>query len=470
LPPLAGFVWRRLGPLAAASIAGGLALDGLGRLAHGPLLSAAAAAAGLGALWLWRPAARRGGGPAPADVGGWLQRLETLEARFQALEPSTAGSAGSAADPAPARSQRQLELAGLRCQLQRPGLHLAVVGHPPQDPAWREQLARALRGPEPLTLHWARPLPASSACWAWPEPFASCDALLYCLSTPLLAADLRWLEALPEGQPLWLLLKADGADQLAAGPAEEASAGAALLAQLGLASPPPLLCWRQRSDLPMALQPLARICAREAPRLRRQRQIRSLESLHGRWQADLERLRRGHFQALQQRTQWLVAAGVVAAPLPSLDLLVLAVANGLMVKEMARLWDCPWSADQLRAVAVELARASLTLGVVEWSSQALAGAVKWHGATWLLGSAVQALSAAYLTRVVGRAMADSLARSVGVAEPDLERLRREAPLLVARAAERERIDWPAFLRQGQQWLGEQARLGQTGRKSSQQLA
>lgn len=476
MPSLAGFAWRRLGPLAAASIAGGLALDGLGRLAHGPLLSAAAAAAGLGALWLWRPAAGRAGGPAPADVGGWLQRLETLEARFQALEPSAPAMAGSA-DPSPARSQRQLELTDLRRQLKRPGLHLAVVGHPPQDTAWREQLARALRGPEPLTLHWARPLPASSACWAWPEPFASCDALLYCLSTPLLAADLRWLEALPEGQPLWLLLKADGVEplaagppQLAAGPPEDASAGAALLAQLGLASPPPLLCWRQPSDLPTALQSLARICAREAPRLRRQRQIRSLESLHSRWQADLERLRRGHFQALQQRTQWLVAAGVVAAPLPSLDLLVLAVANGLMVKEMARLWDCPWSAEQLRAVAVELARASLTLGVVEWSSQALAGAVKWHGATWLLGSAVQALSAAYLTRVVGRAMADSLARSVGVAEPDLERLRREAPLLVARAAERERIDWPAFLRQSQRWLGEQARPGQAIRQSSQHLA
>jgi uncharacterized protein len=428
----------------------------MGHLAHGPLLSTAAAAAGLGALWVWRPPGRRERGPTPASVTGWLERLDALEARFQALEPD---SGSGPADPGAAGRQRQQELAGLRRQVQRPGLHLAVVGQPPQDPAWRHQLATALRGPEPLTLHWARPLPASSERWQWPEPFASCDALLYCLSTPLLAADLRWLEALPPGQPLWLLLQAEG-------PGEGASGGDALLAQLGLAAPPPLLHWRQPADLAPALQPLARLCAREAPRLRRQRQIRSLETLHGRWQADLERLRRGHFQALQQRTQWLVAAGVVAAPLPSLDLLVLAVANGLMVKEMARLWDCPWSGEQLRAVAVELARASLTLGVVEWSSQALAGAVKWHGATWLLGSAVQALSAAYLTRVVGRAMADSLARSVGVAEPDLEQLRREAPLLVARAADRERIDWSAFLGQGQQWLVEQAGLAR--RPSSQQ--
>ncbi|MEX1317654.1 MAG: YcjF family protein [Synechococcaceae cyanobacterium] len=459
-PSLTDLVWRRFWPLAAATTAGGLVLDGVGRLAHGPLLSAAAAAAGLGALWWLRPGRARVSGPAPADVSGWLERLESLEARFQALEPTPEAGAE---ESGPACRRRQLELTTLRSQLERAGLHLAVVGHPPHDPAWREHLASVLRGPEPITLHWARPLPASSDRWHWPEPFASCDALLYCLSTPLMAADLRWLEALPRGQPLWLLLNPGSRD---VGP----SASAELIGQLSMEPPPPLLCWSEAADLALALQPLARLCAAEASRLRRQRQIRSLQRLHGQWQGELERLRRSRFQALQQRTQWLVAAGVVAAPLPSLDLLVLAVANGLMVREMAQLWDCPWSGEQLRAVALELGRASLTLGVVEWSSQALAGAVKWHGATWVLGSAVQALSAAYLTRVVGRAMADSLARSVGVAEPDLQRIRREAPLLVARAADRERIDWSAFLRQGQQWLAEQARNRQTGLNPSQQFS
>jgi uncharacterized protein (DUF697 family) len=393
-------------------------------------------------------------------VAGWLERLELLETRFQELEPTP--EAGSAS-PTPARQRRHQELMGLRTQLERPGLHLAVVGHPPEDPCWRTCLSTALRGPEPLTLHWARPLPPTSDRWRWPEPFASCDALIYCLSGPLMAADLRWLQALPDALPLWLLLNPGG-------PGRGEAASAELIAQLGLEPAPPVRCWSDPADLSVALQPLARLCADAAPRLRRQRQLRSLEDLHGRWQGQLEQLRRSHFQGLQQRTQWLVAAGVVAAPLPSLDLLVLAVANGLMVKEMARLWDCSWSAEQLRAVALELARASLMLGVVEWSTQALAAAVKWHGATWVLGSGVQALSAAYLTRVVGRAMADSLARSVGVSEPDLQRLRREAPLLVARAAEQERIDWTGFLRQGQRWLAEQAGPPQPGVKPSQQPA
>jgi uncharacterized protein (DUF697 family) len=151
----------------------------------------------------------------------------------------------------------------------------------------------------------------------------------------------------------------------------------------------------------------------------------------------------------------VVATAVLVTPLPSLDLLVVAAAQALMLKEMAKLWDCPWSADQLRTAAVELGKAALAQGVVEWSSQALASAVKLHGATWLVGGALQALSAAYLTRVVGRSMADLLALSAGVSEPDLARIRLEAPLLVARAAEEERLNWSGFLSQGRQWLQEE---------------
>ena len=65
---------------------------------------------------------------------------------------------------------------------------------------------------------------------------------------------------------------------------------------------------------------------------------------------------------------------------------------------------------------------------------------------------MQALSAAYLTRVVGRSMADWLALSAGVAEPDLVELRQRAPLLVAQAAEEERLNWNDFLQDSRRWL------------------
>jgi hypothetical protein len=72
---------------------------------------------------------------------------------------------------------------------------------------------------------------------------------------------------------------------------------------------------------------------------------------------------------------------------------------------------------------------------------------------------MQALSAAYLTRVIGHAMADLMARNVGVSEPDLEAIKAEAPLLVARAAEAERLQWGVFLQEARGWLRQQAQGG-----------
>jgi uncharacterized protein len=442
--PLSSQLLRRLWPAAALAVGGGVLLDGLGQVLHVPLLAASTATAGLLLLGSWSRSSRGSIRLADTNTAGWLQRLDRLQQQFAGLDP----------DPAAAEGRRH-DLEHQRAQLARRGLHVALVGTYPGDPAWREHLAASLGGAAQLSLHWSKPLPPASDHWSWPEPFSSCDVLVFALRPPLLAADLRWLQAIPAGQPLVLLVQLPGPD---AAP----EAAAQLRAQLPDALRAQVLCWHDQDSMAALLRPLAARWAVEASTLRSQRQQRCLAALHTRWQGDLEGLRRSRFQQLQQRTQWLVAAGVVVAPLPSLDLLVLAVANGLMVKDMARLWDCPWGAEQLQATAVELARAALSLGVVEWSTQALAGVVKWHGPTWLLGGAVQALSAAYLTRVVGRAMADTLARSVGVAEPDLERIRREAPLLVAQAAETEKLDWPAFLRQGRQWLAEQARASQSG--------
>jgi hypothetical protein len=108
--------------------------------------------------------------------------------------------------------------------------------------------------------------------------------------------------------------------------------------------------------------------------------------------------------------------------------------------------------EQLREAAIELAKAALALGVTEWTSQALLAVMRLEGSTWLVGGAMQALSAAYLTRVVAHAMADVLALSNGVPEVDLQAIKRQAPLLVARAAEAERLDWKGFLNQGKTWL------------------
>ena len=69
---------------------------------------------------------------------------------------------------------------------------------------------------------------------------------------------------------------------------------------------------------------------------------------------------------------------------------------------------------------------------------------------------IQALSAAYLTRVVGRSMADWMALNNGVTQPDLELIKQQAPQLVSKAAELERVDWVAFLKQSKEWIQSQS--------------
>jgi len=423
-------------------LAGSLVLgDGLLHLAHLDGVAAVGVGALAGGWWLLsgrrRPATPR----LPATIQGWLDRCESVLQQFDRLE----------AEPAAAQPGRRLALARLEQERLRTGPGVALVGSRPMDSAHHPQLAAALRSTQGLRLLCGHALPASSADWCWPEEFEACDAFLYQLQLPLQAADLRWLESIPAGLPLWLLIEigSDNAAELRL---------AELQSQWSGAAPERLLLWDGGSEsLAAALSPMAAWLSRQIPALRQATALRRLERLHGRWQAELEQLRRREWQKLQQRTQWLVAAGVFANPLPTVDLLVLTAANGLMLQEMARLWDCPWDGEQLRAAATELGRAALTMGVVEWSSQALAAAVKLHGATWLVGGTLQALSAAYLTRVVGHAMADMLALSAGVSEPDLEAIKRQAPLLVARAAEAEKLDWNGFLQQGLGWIQQQLR-------------
>jgi len=433
LASLTGLPWR--GPVLA--LAGSVVVgEGISQCLHldgGALLGLGALAGG----WLLLSRRRRPTAKLPGDVEGWIARCQEVLPRFAALAQEERDSTAP---------RRQAEFMALLGEIRRQELAASLVSCRPPAAELLPAFAASLRCHRELRLQWGEPLATASPDWHWPASFANSDLVLYHLHWPLSAADLRWLEALPQGQPVWLLLQ-HTPQSLTDSPLAE------LASQWPGLDPQRCLLWDgQSGSLSTALAPLALWLRSSGEQQRRQTAVRVLSQLHERWQAELEQLRRGHWQRLQQRTQWLVAAGVLASPLPSLDLLVLAAANGLMLREMARLWECSWDLETLRAAAAELARAALALGVVEWSSQALLAAMRLHGATWLVGGALQALSAAYLTRVVGRAMADVLALSSGVAEADLAEIRRQAPMLVARAAEQERIDWNGFLDQGRQWL------------------
>lgn len=430
---VSGAPWLRSGLL----LGGGLVLsEGLLHLLPmegGNLLTLGSLAAG----WWWL-SRDRAGRPSrlPSSLDGWQQRCGQLLDQFERLQ----GPETNLLDP------RRQELQALMAEQQRPELRLTLTGTRPPDSSAQSLAASALRSSLPLRLDWSLPLPLISDKWQWPKTFVQADVLLYHLRLPLLAVDLRWLEALPSDQPHWLLVECQDAEGTEPLLQELASQWPSLQRER-------LLVWDgDLNRLQEVLAPLALWLNREGRSLRQATPLRSIQALHTRWQADLERLRRHEWRHLLQRTQWVVATGVAITPVPSLDLLVLAVGNGLMLQEMARLWDCPWTLDQLRGASVELAKATIALGLVEWSSQALLTAARLHGATWLVGGALQALSAAYLTRVVGHAMADLLALSAGVSAPDLALIQREAPLLVARAAEAERLDWSKFLQEAKGWI------------------
>lgn len=398
---------------------------------------------GLGALasgWVWlvRAQVGRSKPQRPKTVESWIERCESVLSQFTQLDPDSQ-----------AQVKRSAALQALLIDRERTHLRLALVSSDPLSSNNLPSLQAALRGSRPLQLVVSDPLPRKSACWQWSDRFASCDALVFHLRPPLMASELRWLEAIPKGTPLWVLMDIGGE------PAQVALRDD-LCSQWPGADPSQILAWDGDPDqLAASLLPFSQWLAREGRQIHMITLCRGLEQLHGRWQADLERLRRGQWRQLQRRSQWLVAAGVMLTPAISLDLLVLAVGNGLMLREMARLWDCHWTLEQLQAAAVHLGKAALVLGVVEWCNQAFATAFKLHGSTWLVGGTLQALSAAYLTRVIGHAMADLMARNVGVSEPDLAAIKAEAPLLVAKASEAERLDWGAFLQDAQHWLRQQ---------------
>jgi len=443
-------VWTRWGPRAAVvglSLVGGeLVLHlghGLGHAAFNLTLTGAAV------LWLRTRNRSVPSGLPPTSVSGWLSRCQGLIEQFEALEASPA-EVTSALPQSPDRQRRQQCLDTLRAALSEPPLQVAVAGTVLPPSPCQGSLVAALSTRQHLRLHWGEPLGSGAAGWDWPPGLAGCDLLIYSLNLPLSAADLRWLEARPTGLEAWVLA------QVPAATLDRDRQRHELAQQLQQIPQERLLLWSGcGEELAACLEPLNQTLQRDGISLRQSARLRQAQTQHQHWLIELEQLRRQRLRHLVGKTQWLVAAGVLAAPAASLDLLVLTAANGLMLKEMAKLWNCRWELQQLQAAACELGQAALTLGVVEWSNQALAHLLRLHGASWLVGGALQALSAAYLTRVVARAMADTLALSAGLSEPNLALIKAQAPQLVLQAAEAEKIDWANFIKQGRQWLSQQ---------------
>ena len=413
-----------------------LALAGAGLLAgqwlisdvmHVPGGGLGLLAAGGVVIWLGRKPSQPSF-TAPVSLAGWLARCQEVLDQFARFEQQPSADLARRAE--------------LKRVLDRCGpVRMAMVALGGSQGPNEADLSSSLAGPAPVTLSLCHPLTTDDGSRSWPGGLLDQDLILFSLQAPLLASDLLWLQQVPDDQPAWLLVSTDAKDA-------STDAVAAVRDDLPERWCERILVQESSMQLRTALAPLRRSLKQAAVETR----PRLLADLHRRWQRDLESLRRERFLQIQQRTQWLVAGSVMASPIASLDLLAVAVANGLMIKEMGEIWGTSLQPDVLREAAAQLARVALAQGVVEWTGQTLLGLAKLDGGSWLIAGSMQALSAAYLTRVVGRSMADWLAINAGVDELDLVALKQQAPLLVARAAEEERVNWNGFVQQSREWL------------------
>lgn len=264
------------------------------------------------------------------------------------------------------------------------------------------------------------------------------DVVLYHLTPPLSAKSLLWLNKLPKDIRLWLMTSSPNStfekEQIEELKSEIPNQIKQKILDIDLKN---ILI----SNLPFAfrINSLTPKITIEATKKR------LLRELHSRWQGEIEVIRRIRLKEVQRKNQVIVAASVFASPVPSIDVLSMTVLNALMINEIKSIWGCTWSPEILEKISKEILKTAITQGVIEWSGQTLLGLSKFHGPNWLVAGSFQAVSAAYLTRVVSRSLADFMAINKGVSETDLENYIFNSEKIVQNAFKSEKINWQLFI-------------------------
>ena len=112
--------------------------------------------------------------------------------------------------------------------------------------------------------------------------------------------------------------------------------------------------------------------------------------------------RRRQAEKVVERFQWIGAGVISVTPLPVVDLLATAAVNAQMVVEIGRIYGCELNMERGRELALSLGKTLASLGIVQGAIQLLSTALQLHIATYVLGKAIQGVTAAYLTRIAGK--------------------------------------------------------------------
>ncbi|MEM9274019.1 MAG: GTP-binding protein [Cyanobacteria bacterium P01_F01_bin.143] len=124
----------------------------------------------------------------------------------------------------------------------------------------------------------------------------------------------------------------------------------------------------------------------------------------------IDRQRRRDADKVIDRYQWIGAGVIAITPLPVVDMLATAAVNAQMVIEIGRIYGCELDLEKGKELALSLGKTLVSLGVVKGTVDLLAKALQFHFATYIVGKAIQGVSAAYLTRIAGKSFIEYFRR------------------------------------------------------------
>ena len=87
-------------------------------------------------------------------------------------------------------------------------------------------------------------------------------------------------------------------------------------------------------------------------------------------------------------------------------MLATAAVNAQMVVEIGQVYGCELNSETGRDLALSLGKTLVSLGVVKGAVDLVAMALQFTATTYVVGKVIQAISAAYLTRIAGKSFVE----------------------------------------------------------------
>ena len=133
---------------------------------------------------------------------------------------------------------------------------------------------------------------------------------------------------------------------------------------------------------------------------------REATSLKQEVKANLNSIRHDCALPIIEQYQWIAAASTFANPVAALDLLATAAISSQLVLDLGVIYQRKLSFSQGQALSGIISKLIVKLGLVELSTQTVGSILKSNAITYVAGGTIQAISAAYLTRLAGLSLVE----------------------------------------------------------------